>query len=151
MERYSPVTLSLVDVKDDLYKLHTKIQDLLYKVGHDFDNVQYDEKDLDEDFFYRELYQVADKLYGVEKVLTYLSKPVSEQGIIRQNRDGRYELPSGTFLTSGSMCEILTPEPFDKEKHYWILTQIQHTGYGYYSTKLGRDTSINGMMVRVRT
>ncbi|RKJ32366.1 hypothetical protein D7X33_39645, partial [Butyricicoccus sp. 1XD8-22] len=101
----------------------------------------------DETFLRSQYYFLADKLDDIKRRLDYLSKPIIDQGYLRKNNRGRFELPSGREFTSGSTCEILYT---DEDEQYWIVTTIQHR-YDYYAAALGVEKSIDGMMVRVRT
>jgi hypothetical protein len=143
----SQTSINLEEATNEFNKMHKSIQTLLYKLGDECDNIRYDRGDLDQDFLRGQYHLLADKLDSIEKRLTYLSKPVVEQGYIRHNDLDRYELPSGTYFTSGSSCEILITR-YDEQ--YWVYTSIEHNGSDYYATAVGINTSINGMMVRIR-
>lgn len=80
---------------------------MLYKLGDECENIQYNQDDLDEDFLKSQYRSIADKLEDLYYKLQYLSKEVTEQGYIKHNESNRYELPSGTYFTSGSTAEIL--------------------------------------------
>lgn len=146
-DRRNEISISLDEATNEFQKIRTSIKNLLYKLGYECENIRYNHDDLDEAFMKNQYYQLADKLDDIERRLDYLSKPVRDQGYIRQNNAGRYELPSGDYLTSGSVCEILINE---ESEQYWVLTSIEHNGDDYYSTTLGKDVSIDGMMVRIR-
>jgi len=139
--------INVQGVKKDYDQLHQQIQRILNKTGRDFDNVMYNDGDLDEVFMRTQYYNIAYKLNEIERLLSYLSRPIIEQGILRQNSSKRYELPSGRYFTSGSVCEILEEK---NEECYWVYTSIEHNGSDYYATALGRDVSINGMTARIR-
>ena len=127
--------------------MNDQIQRILYKTGYEFDNVLYNHNNLDEAFMRSQYSGIADKLSDIERLISHLNKPVSEEGVLRHNNAGRYELPSGEYFTSGSGCEILVEE--DGES-YWVYTSIEHNGEDYYATALGRDVSIGGMVARIR-
>lgn len=146
-DRRSTVDIDLQEVKKDFERLNDQIQRILYKTGYDFDNVLYNRNNPDEAFMRSQYYDIADKLNDIEQQLSYLNKPVSEEGVLRHNNAGRYELPSGEYFTSGSGCEILVEED---EESYWVYTSIEHNGEDYYATALGRDVSISGMVARIR-
>ncbi|MED5052582.1 DUF5348 domain-containing protein [Anoxybacillus rupiensis] len=146
MFRYEQ-SMSLEEVKEEFETLNRRIKDVLKKLGTEGENIDCDRDDLDEMFLRSEYIKIADKLDEVRRSIDYLSKPVIEQGHIRHNSQGRYELPSGRYLTSGSSCEILHQY---SDREYWLYTQIEHNGEDYYATALGRNVSIDGKMVRVR-
>lgn len=130
-----------------LERLNSEIESFLKTVGDYCDDVEYDQHNLDEKFLRDELYGISDKLDDVKRKVNYLSKPVREQGFLSHNSDGRYELPSGEYFTSGSSCEILNTDGDEQE---WLFTAIEHNGEDYYAVRLGRNVSINGLMARVR-
>lgn len=142
-------SISVDEALTEFNKLNYEIKRVLNKLGDDCDNVHYEPDNLDEDFLRNQMRLYADKLDDVKRGITYLSKPVVDQGYIKHNSAGRYELPSGEYFTSGSVCEILYNDERYNEQ-YWVYTSIEHNGNDYYATALGRDTSINGMMVRIR-
>lgn len=140
--------ISLEDTKKEFNKVKNSIKDLLYVIGDDCENLVIDREDLDQDFMRSQYSSLSDKLDDIYRRLHYLSKPVTEQGFIRHNSAKRYELPSGTYFTSGSSCEVLYTNR-DGEQ-YWVYTSIEHNGEDYYATSLGKDFSIDGILVRVR-
>lgn len=139
--------LTVNEAMQKMKRLNSELKHIINEFGNELDNVQRTD-DLDDTFIRDELYQIQDKLDDVSRKIEYMSKPITEQGYIRHNSDGRYELPSGRYFTSGSSCEILTEDYNDEQ--YWVYTNIEHNGEDYYATALGRDKSINGRMVRVR-
>lgn len=147
--RYSSKEITLEEATKAFQKVNDQIQDLIYKLGDECDNLRSKPEDLDHEFMRDQYRSLADKLDDIYRRIEYLSKPIVAQGYIRHNESKRYELPDGTYFTSGSSCEILFN---DKEygEQYWVKTTIEHNGDDYYSTALGRDVNINEMMVRVR-
>lgn len=143
----SVVDVDLQEVEKDLNRLNEQIQRFLYKTGYEFDNVLYNRNDLDETFIRSQYYTIADKLNDIGCLLSYLNKPINSEGTLRLNNDGRYELPNGEYINSGSICEILT---YDDGEPYWVHTRIEHNGEDYYAKELGRDVSIDGMKARIR-
>lgn len=145
----STQNISLEETKKEFGKIQRALERLLYIMGDDGENIEYEKEDLDQEFLRTQFCSLTDQLDDIYRRLNYLSKEVIEQGYIRHNESKRYELPSGTYFTSGSTCEIL----FNNEKYgeqYWVYTSIEHNGNDYYAKALGKDVSINGMMVRVR-
>lgn len=141
--------INLQEAKQLFDKMQNQIFDLLYKLGDECDNIRIEKENLDQEFIKSQYRILVEKLDDVYRTLTYLSKPVTEQGFIKHNSEGRYALPSGDYFTSGSTCEILYNDERCHEQ-YWIYTSIEHNGEDYYATALGKKISIDGMMVRVR-
>jgi len=141
--------ISLQDAHNEFSKMKSAIRNALYVLGDDCDNLRTDREDLDQEFFRTQYRSLVDKADDIYRRLEYLSKPIKEQGYIKHNSGKRYELPSGTYFTSGDTCEILYNDPRYDEQ-YWVYTSIEHNGEDYYATSLGKDVSIKGMMVRVR-
>jgi hypothetical protein len=141
--------ISIEEASKEFQKLKNQIKDLMNKLGDECDNIEFIEGDLDQEFMKGQYRFLLYKLEEVYRRLKYLSYPVTEQGFIKHNHQKRYALPSGTYLTSGSVCEILVNDE-EYGEQYWVYTTIEHNGEDYYATALGRDVSINGMMVRVR-
>lgn len=141
--------ITLDEAANEFHKVKRSIENLLYKLGDEGDNLRTERDDLDQEYLRSEYVSLLEKLDDVYRRLNYLSKPVTEQGYIKHNELKRYELPSGAYLTSGSTCEILYNDSKYNEQ-YWIYTSIEHNGDDYYATALGKDISIKGMMIRIR-
>lgn len=141
--------MSVEEALKEFQKLNRQITQLLNLLGYECDNVVYDREDLDEEFLRSQIYYLSNKLGDIKNRVEYLSKPIKEQGFISKNSLGRYELPSGYYFTSGSICEILWNDDRNDEQ-YWLYTTIEHNGTDYYATALGKQVSIDGMMVRIR-
>lgn len=141
-------TISLEQAKEEFKKIQIQISSLEQKLGHECENIDYDRDDLDQKFMKTQYYFLADKLNDISGDLKYLSKDIIAQGPISHNSAGRYELPSGDYLTSGSPIEILNRDSDGDE--YWVLARIEHNGNDYYATTLGRNKNIDGMTVRLR-
>lgn len=139
-----------MDINEAFYefkKLSREIEHLLDKLGYECENMAYDFDNLDEKFYRSQFRLLAEKLSEVNTHINYLSRPVFAEGILTKNPRDRYEV-SGVELSSGTSCEILYSD--GEYEQSWIYTTIEHNGYDYYATKLGRDKSIDGMMARIR-
>jgi Domain of unknown function (DUF5348) len=145
--RRSTTPTTLEEARKEFEKVSSQIDSLLYLLGDDCNNVRYEQNNLDEQFMKSQFYSIADKLEDIKEKIDYLMKPVVEQGFLKLNEGGRYELPSGHYFTSGSTCELLVTDR-DNEQ-YWIHTSIEHSS-DYYATVLGEEKSLNGMMARIR-
>ncbi|TKC15706.1 DUF5348 domain-containing protein [Robertmurraya kyonggiensis] len=141
--------ISLEDAKYHFLKVKSEIKDLLYELGDDCENLRVNRENLDQEFMKDQYRILTESLEDIYYRLEYLTKPVVEQGYIKHNDAKRYALPSGTYFTSGSTCEILYNDT-KYDEQYWLYTSIEHNGSDYYAKALGPDVSINGMMVRVR-
>lgn len=141
--------ISINDFKKNIVRLNDEINRYLREFGDSGEKVSHDPDDLDEVFLFEQLYHIMEDLYEVQYKLEYILKPVIEQGYIKHNSLGRYELPSGHYFTSGSRCEILYTNK-DTGEQYWVITTIEHNGEDYYARALGKDKDINGMLVRIR-
>lgn len=139
-------------LKESLHQLHAlniQIERIIKDFGYEIEQIEYNYHNLDEAFLRDQVSNIAYKLDSISNDIAYLAKSVVEEGIIHHNSDGRYELPSGTYFTSGSICEILSYDSYH-EMERWNLTSIEHNGTDYYATALGKDISIDGKYVRIR-
>lgn len=141
--------ISPSEAKKEATKLESAIQHFLSVVGHDIDNVTGGEGNPNEEFIRNEVYSIADRLGDILLDIRYLNRKVTAEGNLYVNKAGRYEIDDSTYLTSGSVCEILIYDDF-YEVHTWLKTTIEHGENGYYATTLGRDVSIDGMRARIR-
>ena len=139
--------MDLEECRLQLSKINREIGSLLKEIDFDESNIECDYSNLDQTFIRDQYCFIVSKLMDAYYRMEYLAKPVRNQGFIRHNADGRYELPSGEYFTSGDVCEILG-EKFGEQA--WFYTAIEHNGEDYYATSLGRNVSIAGKMVRIR-
>lgn len=146
---YTLFTDDGLNVLHELEKLSVEIERFSGLLGYEGENVQYDPDNLNDRFLIRQFTQINEELSKVNRKIKYLLKPVKEQGFLKRNSSGKYELPSGVYLTSGSICEILYDD-VKNDLQYWLFTTIEHNGEDYYATALGKDTSLNGKLIRVR-
>lgn len=143
--------ISLTDTKKEFHQLKGHIRELLYRLGDEGENIA-SSLNPDERFLARQYSSLTDKLDDIQRRLEYLDKEIVTEGPIFHNSAGRYELLNGDYFTSGSTIEILVKPIYEDEEDssYWVLTTIEHNGDDYYAVALGRETSINGMTVRLR-
>ncbi|MGA4519246.1 DUF5348 domain-containing protein [Solibacillus silvestris] len=125
--------------------LSYEIQDVLKVCGDEADNVVRS-NDLDETFLRDQVVNILNSLENIKKKVDYVNKPVIEQGFVKRNGQGRYELNSGRYFTSGSPIEVLVGQG---DGQYWLNSRVEH-GDDYYVIGLGKKTPLEGMMVRVR-
>lgn len=144
--RQNKKLISLEEAKIEFDELQLSIERLFKKVGNEGDNIQANHEDPNKKFF-RDQYQfIINSLEDIKYHIEYLSKPIIIKGQLIQDINGKYTFPNGVHLTNGSTCEIF----YSKEDHgYWIYTSIGYHGK-YYATALGVNTSLDGMMARIR-
>lgn len=82
----------------------------------------------------------------IKYILDWIDKPVKAKGYLVQNSTGRYEI-GGTdyYFTSGYPLEV-----FLEEDNRWYKSHVEHDGEDYYIVCLGRNTPIEGLLVRTR-
>lgn len=140
--------MNVFETMRKIQKLNNELESILKSVGDYCDNVDYNRADPEESFFHDQLMFLTGCLEEVQNRLDYLNKPVAAQGFLKHNDHKRYTLPTGDYLTSGSVCELLVT---DEDGQRWTYTIIDHDGTDYYATALGKNVSINGMMARIRS
>ena len=131
----------------EIQKLNKELESILKSVGDYCENVEYNSADPEESFLHNQLIFMTGHLEEVQHRLDYLNKPIAAQGFLKHNDLKRYTLPTGDYLTSSSVCELLVTDGYGQR---WVFTDIEHNGDDYYATALGKDVSINGMMARIR-
>ncbi|MGP4074165.1 DUF5348 domain-containing protein [Piscibacillus sp. B03] len=141
--------ISIEEAKTTFKQLQWYIQNLIRQVGDELEHIDYDPNNIDETFMVDEFERIITDLEVAENKIDYIQRPIIDKGLITKNELGRYELPSGNYLTSGSICEILAYDDYF-DCQMWLKTRIEHNGEDYYATALGSDKLINGMMVRIR-
>lgn len=91
--------------------------------------------------------KIGDKLDNVRRLLRQVNAPVIEEGTLRKNASGRYELPSGDYFTSGSSIEYL--RTYSDGGSLWIYSRVEHNGEDYYIVS-SPDLPMAGLRVRVK-
>lgn len=142
--------LTLEECQTEISKAKAAIDRLVQKLGEDgIEGIKIDEENADQAFLRREYVEVVYNLIDVADRIEYLSKSIIEQGSVFLNEQGRYEFPSGTYLTSGCLCEVLYDDSFYLEER-WVVTSIEHNGEDYFATSLGREIPIGQLQFRIR-
>lgn len=90
------------------------------------------------------LYQVYDKLCDVSLLLDKMSKAVKAEGLLEKLENGRYAV-QGIELSAGTYLEY-----FDAEEECFYPSRLEHNGQDYYIVALGKDRSIEGVLVRLK-
>lgn len=142
--------MDVKELKLEMDGLNSQIKRILKSSGYaDYAelSVDYDRSNPDEVMLRRELSSCIDKLDEVSAVLEYLNRPVRVEGILRKNRNGRYEI-GDRELSSGSPVEVLIYDRYD-ERWEWLSSRIEHNGKDYYLVG-SRDTDLEGCRGRVR-
>ncbi|KUP22383.1 DUF5348 domain-containing protein [Paenibacillus sp. DMB5] len=91
--------------------------------------------------------KIGSKLDDARRLLRQVNAPVIEEGTLRKNASGRYELPSGDYFTSGSSIEFL--HSYSDGDQIWVYSSVEHNGEDYYITNIP-DTPMAGLRVRVK-
>lgn len=146
----SSLPMDLQQANEEFAKVKYSLENLLVKLGYDCENLKLDSRNEDESFLRDEYANIAEALEQVHNQIHYLTLAVTDAGHIHLNSAGRYELPSGNYLTSGDVCEILIVDKTTGE-HSWLKTRIEYNGADYYSVDLGEDIPLSGRVIRIRT
>lgn len=88
------------------------------------------------------------RLTEIHREITYLNKPIIEEGILFENISGRYAISEEFSFTCGSLIEVLIYDDWDKKK-MWVLTRIEHTNGDYYLYDY-KNISMQGLQARRR-
>ena len=101
----------------------------------------------DEIMYYNYLRNIQDKLLEIAHQIKYYQQPIKETGRLSKNKNGRYELPSGNYFTTGDPIEVKIYDDFE-EKEKWIKSRVEHNE-DYYVVGL-ENISMDNMLARVR-
>lgn len=125
-------------MNDSLYIVSNALQRLASNERIDAD-ILAEKHDGEEHALYREVY---DKLDDAYQLLRYLQKPVRAEYSLFLNENGRYEVDSGHYYTSGSQIEFY----YDGR---WELSRVESHD-GEYCILHFRDVDLDGLRVRIR-
>lgn len=89
---------------------------------------------------------LLDKLEDASDIIEFYKRPITKQGYLNQNSNGRYVV-DGTELTCGSTVEILY-DRWQEGKTEWLKTQIEAENGVYYA--VGYQDALNGALARIR-
>lgn len=93
-----------------LVAINKEISDLLiecaYKKNHNLEMVSYDKGNADECMLYEEFYSLFTHFDFIYSMITYLQKPIKDEGIICLTKRGKYKL-NKTSLNRNDVIEIL--------------------------------------------
>ena len=90
-----------------------------------------------------------DALKSVQRMASYLSRPVKETSRLWRNGSGQYETTAGFCFREGSPIEILVPDKYNSERSRWERTYLRYDGEDYYLADYA-ELSLEGLGVRVR-
>ena len=122
---------STKEVYYDLLDVRMKIKKVLNDIDSDSSNIDLEDgTDPNEVFLRDNCRSIVDRLSEIAYELSYLSKPILEEGRLIKNDNGRYEISGRYEFVSGSPIEVLVWDDFD-ECDRWVLTRVEHSGDDY--------------------
>lgn len=144
--------MRIEDLKKDMDRLNGDIKRILKSSGYaewaELD-VEYDRSNPDDVMLHDELSSMMSSLDEIACTLDYLNRPVKVEGILRKNRNGRYEI-GDRELSSGSPVEALVYDRYD-ERWEWTSSRIEYDhGKGDYYLVSDRDVDLDGLRARIR-
>lgn len=141
--------ISLEESNLKLREIKHQVEDLMFLLGDDCENIKIDWKDTDQFFLKEQHKHMLDKLTDFYYLLSYLSLPVIEQGYVKAEGNYYQIKNSSTRLQLGDKCEILYDNP-STDKQNWVLTRILHKDQSYFAEAIGENVSLEGLFVRIR-
>ena len=136
-------------VGDQLQELNRGIGNLLAHLENDNANIVVEDREDPEEMFLKDEYRrVVYLLEDVHSILESLKKPVSAEGHLYRNENGRFEINNSVEFTSGSSIEFLKWDDFD-DVEKWVAARIEHTDGDYYLYG-HKEVSLEGLHVRTR-
>ena len=143
--------MKLDDLRKELNLLNGKMKEILRKSGYeDYGDVEVDfnQDSPDEVQLAMEYRSIVGKMDELSHALSYFMRPVTHEGKLRMNRNGRYEL-DGRELTSGSGVEVLLYDDC-MERWEWCASRIESKPDGMYYL-VGKSTlDLEGVTARLR-
>ena len=92
---------------------------------------------------------VIDHLRTVQKMASYLSRPITETSRLWKNGSGQYETTRGYCFREGSPIEIRIPDEYHLSTFRWERTYLRYDGKDYYLAA-HPGLPLAGLKVRVR-
>ena len=142
--------MKIEDLTKELYNLNRSIKEITTTTGfYEWENLEEVEADKDnpEQLLLLEEYKrVIGKLDEVNRALDYLKRPITIEGELLLQNNGRYTI-GDTELTSGKPLEVLIYDEYE-ELYRWLASRIESNSKGYYI--VGYDGVINGLKARIR-
>lgn len=130
----------------------------------DLSGVTYDNKNPEDIFLVEETRQILEKLADVTHTMNYLKRPVTREGVLVKQENGRYALHSAEHMhdhefTSGSGIECLLTDDWHTaydpatdeyvQTPYWFASRMEHNGTDYYIVGASIN-ELEGLKVRIR-
>jgi hypothetical protein len=126
----------------------SKIKELALELREIENKVNVTNLSSEEILTYDYLRVLQDKLEDITYKILYYKQPIKETGRLTKNKDGRYDLPSGAYFTSGDLIEVkIYDDWFEKER--WFKSTVEHDGKDYYIVG-AKDIKMEGILARQR-
>lgn len=133
---------------NEVSELEPLIQQIIKHSGFenygDLSELDFDKTSANDLFIVDELYKILDKLTDISSSINYLNRPITAEGVLHKNKNGRYEF-NDIELSCGYVIEYLSTDNRPK----WITSRIEHNGTDYYIVD-NKDITLEGLHVRIR-
>jgi hypothetical protein len=141
--------MSKDDIKSELNKLFPQLKKVTRMIEDAEDNwTNHFNRNDPDDMFLRNMFnRISDQLEKARRTIHTIKLPIIEEGTLKKNSSGRYEIRSGHYYTSGSEIEFLFKNSYDDEE-CWILSSVEHRE-DYYIVSHPK-LEMAGLKVRVR-
>lgn len=153
--------MNIKELRDKLNTLNAGIKEIISQAEYNeyedlsglekYDDIMNSPEQLQ---MFDECRDVLCKLAEVQGTISYLNRPVTAEGYLQKQNNGRYAL-YGTELQCGSGIEYLCEDDstyYDFEsgkcRPYWKASRIEHNNANYYIAGCKKD--IDSVKVRIR-
>ncbi|MFV0538522.1 MAG: DUF5348 domain-containing protein [Dysgonomonas sp.] len=137
------------ELKSISYNVNKIAKETGYLEYGDLSYLDVKEQDAEGTFLRMEIEEIFQNLEKIQNKINYLTLPIKCEGALFKNEEGRYEIESGDYYSSGSLIEYLSYDERYDEYPYWKKSRVEHNGEDYYIVG-APDLSMNGVSVRVR-
>lgn len=149
---------TLEELNEELQKLNITIKRIVKESQfNDYDDLSgltLSEINPDEQFLKDELLDVMNQLYTASQTLTYIRRPVKQEGKLRRTSTSRYALEGKEFTCGTGIEALITTEICVEgqfqEGYKWIAGRIEHDGQDYYIAGVDKNIGLEGLRVRIR-
>lgn len=118
--------MKIEGLKEQLLTLNKSIAFVLEESGYnkssDLPDTEWNVKDPNDYMLYHELSDLLQRLDYIHRILNYLEKPVTHEGILTLNQNERYEV-DGLELREGDILEVLVLDQYTKN-YIWEESYI---------------------------